>query len=103
MDRLVSPGTLCYAEKQEKPFWFSSLGQIIQFSTRNYFRTSKIHFGQFVRIEKKSHYNSRVSLHEALTKNQNDIANKISAFTHTEVLFTSVCVIQDRSFKLTRI
>ena len=22
---LVSPGTVCYAEKQEKPFWFSSL------------------------------------------------------------------------------
>ena len=21
----VSPGTVCYAEKQEKPFWFSSL------------------------------------------------------------------------------
>ena len=21
-DSLVSPGTVCYAEKQEKPFWF---------------------------------------------------------------------------------
>ena len=24
---LVSPGMVCYAEKQEKPFWFNSLGQ----------------------------------------------------------------------------
>ena len=28
---LVSPGMVCYAGKQEKPFWFSSLGQIVQF------------------------------------------------------------------------
>ena len=25
-DPLVSPGMVCYAGKQEKPFWFSSLG-----------------------------------------------------------------------------
>ena len=30
-DSLVSPGLVCYAEKQVKPFWFSSLGQIVQF------------------------------------------------------------------------
>ena len=30
-DSLVSPGMVCYAEKQEKPFWFSSLGQMVQF------------------------------------------------------------------------
>ena len=29
-DPLVSPGMVCYAEKQEKPFWFSSLGQMEQ-------------------------------------------------------------------------
>ena len=27
-DPLVSPGMVCYAEKKENPFWFSSLGQI---------------------------------------------------------------------------
>ena len=32
-DPLVSPGIVCYAEKEEKAFWFSSLGQIIQFGT----------------------------------------------------------------------
>ena len=30
-DSLVSPGMICYAEKEEKPFWFSSLDQIVQF------------------------------------------------------------------------
>ena len=67
-DPLVSPGMVCYAEKQEKPFWFSSLGQMMQFGAILFCRTFKNSFGQFVWIEKKSHYNSRVSLHEAPTK-----------------------------------
>ena len=29
-DSLVSPGMIYYAGKQEKPFWFSSLGQMVQ-------------------------------------------------------------------------
>ena len=38
---LVSPGVVCY-EKEGKPFWFSSLGQMIQYMTikfRRIFRT----------------------------------------------------------------
>ena len=54
--------------KGVKPFWFSSLGQMIQFGTIKFCRTFKNYFDQFVWIEKKSHYNSRVSLHEAPTK-----------------------------------
>ena len=65
---VVSPGMVCYAEKQVKPFWSSSLGQMVQFDTIIFCRTFKNYFGQFVWIEKKSHYNSRVSLHEAPTK-----------------------------------
>ena len=41
-DHLVSPGTVRYAEKQEKLFWFSSLGQMVQLDTikfRRPFRT----------------------------------------------------------------
>ena len=68
-DPLVSPGMVCYAEKQEKPFLFSSLGQIVPFGAIIICRTFKKYFGQFVWIEKKSHYNSRVSLHEVPTKN----------------------------------
>ena len=67
-DPLVLPGMVCYAEKQGKPFWSSSLGQMVQFDTIIFGRTFKNYFGQFVWIEKKSHYNSRVSLHEAPTK-----------------------------------
>ena len=67
-DSLVSPGMVCYAEKQVKPFWSNSLGQMVQFDTIIFCRTFKNYFGQFVWIEKKSHYNSRVSLHEAPTK-----------------------------------
>ena len=50
-DPLVSLGTVCDAEK---PFWFSSLGQIVQFGAIIFCRTFKNYFGQFVWIEKKS-------------------------------------------------
>ena len=62
---------LCYAEKEEKPFWFSLLGQMIQFGTIKFRINFRNYFGHFVWIEKKvkkSHYNSRVSRHEAPTK-----------------------------------
>ena len=48
----VSPGMVCYAGKQEKPFWFSSLGQMVQFGAIIFCRTFN-YFGQFVWIEKK--------------------------------------------------
>ena len=51
-DPLVSPGMVCYAEKQEKPFWFSSLGQIVHFGAIIFCRTFKNYFGQFVWIKK---------------------------------------------------
>ena len=51
---LVSPGMVCYAEKQEKLFWFSSLGQIMQFGAIIFCRTFKNYFGQFVWIEKET-------------------------------------------------
>ena len=40
--------------KQEKPFWFSSLDQIVQFGAIIFCRTFKNSFGQFVWIEKKA-------------------------------------------------
>ena len=60
---------VCYAEKQGKTFWSSSLGQMVQFDTIIFGTTFKNYFGQFVWIEKKSYYKSRVSRHEAPTKN----------------------------------
>ena len=56
---------------EKKLFWFSSLDQIVQFGAIIFCRIFKNYFGQFVWIEKKkSHYNSRVSLHEAPTKKE---------------------------------
>ena len=52
-DPLVSPGMVCYAGKQEKPFWFSSLDKIEQFGAIIFCRTFKNYFGQFVWIGKK--------------------------------------------------
>ena len=53
-DPLVSPGMVCYAGKQEKPFWFSSLGQIVHFGAIIFCRTFKNYFGQLVWIERKA-------------------------------------------------
>ena len=66
---LVSPGMVCYAEKQQKTFWFSSLDQIVHFGAIIFCRTFIELFWSVHVDRKKSHYNSRVSLHEAPTKN----------------------------------
>ena len=62
-DALVSPTMVCYAGKQEKPFWFSSLDQIVQFGAITFCRTCKNYFGQFVRIEKKRKATIIVAFH----------------------------------------
>ena len=49
---LVSPGMVCYAEKREKPFWFSSLDQIVQFGAIIFCRTFVELFWS-VRVDKK--------------------------------------------------
>ena len=78
-DSLVSPGMVCYAEKQVKPFWSSSSGQMVQFDTIIFCRTFKNYLS--VRVDrKKSHYNSRVSLHEAPTKNGEKLSIQILHF-----------------------
>ena len=60
-----------YAEKQEKPYWLSSLDQMIELGTIKFRRT----FDRTILVSscglKKSNYNNRVSLHEAPTKNAN--------------------------------
>ena len=42
MGPLVSPCTLSYAEKQEKLFWFSLVGEMVQFDTIIFRRTSEL-------------------------------------------------------------
>ena len=68
---MVSPGMICYAGKQEKTFWFSSLGQMEQFDTIVFgrtLRTTLVSSCGLKKKRKKSHYNSRVSLQEAPAK-----------------------------------
>ena len=75
-DSLVSPGLVCYAEKQVKPFWFSSLDQIVHFGAIIFCRTFvELFWSVRVDRKKKSHYNSRVSLHEAPTKKRSSVSN----------------------------
>ena len=76
-DPLVTPGIVCYAEKEEKAFWLIYFGQMLQFDTIKFRRTLKNYFGQLAWIEKKSHYNSRVSLHEAPTKKDSNFIKDV--------------------------
>ena len=57
---LRSPSVLYGAlKRRKKPFWFSSLGQMVRFDTIKFCRTLWNYFGQFVWIEKIQYY-SRV-------------------------------------------
>ena len=51
-DSLVLPGMVCYAEKQGKLFWSSSLGQMVQFDTITFGRTFVELFWS-VRVDRK--------------------------------------------------
>ena len=59
-DPLVSPGMVCYAGKQENPFWFSSLGQMVQFGAIIFCRTILVSSGGLKKTLTKSHDYSRL-------------------------------------------
>ena len=59
-DPLVSPGMVCYAGKQEKAFWFSSLGQIVQFGAKIFCRTILVSSGGLKKTLTKSHDYTRL-------------------------------------------
>ena len=67
---LVPLGIVLLSEKEEKLFWFSSLGQMIQFGTIKHVELLGTILVSSCGLKKKSHYNSRASLHEALTNNK---------------------------------
>ena len=79
----------CYAEKQEKPFWFSSLGQIVQFGAIIFCRTFKNYFGQFVWIEKKTR-TSKVGAISKAQKAQNIFLEKKLVVFETKILSKKV-------------
>ena len=84
-ESLVSPGMVCYAEKQEKPFWFNSLDQIVHFDAIIFCRTFVELFWS-VRVDRKKRVTIIVafSLHEAPTKNYYDTED--NAFGNQERL-----------------
>ena len=53
---------VCYAEKQEKPFWFSSLDQIVQFGAIIFCRTFVELFWS-VRVDRKKRVTIIVAFH----------------------------------------
>ena len=65
---LVSPGMVCYAEKQEKPFWFSSLDQIVHFDAIIFCRTFVELFWS-VRVDRKTSRDRHKSAPYPMLKN----------------------------------
>ena len=61
-ESLLSPGMVCYAEKQEKPFWFSSLDQIVHFDAIIFCRTFVELFWS-VRVDRKKRVTIIVAFH----------------------------------------
>ena len=61
-ESLVSLGMVCYAEKQEKPFWFSSLDQIVHFDAIIFCRTFVELFWS-VRVDRKKRVTIIVAFH----------------------------------------
>ena len=61
-ESLVSPSMVCYAEKQEKPFWFSSLDQIVHFDAIIFCRTFVELFWS-VRVDRKKRVTIIVAFH----------------------------------------
>ena len=61
-ESLVSPGMVCYTEKQEKPFWFSSLDQIVHFDAIIFCRTFVELFWS-VRVDRKKRVTIIVAFH----------------------------------------
>ena len=97
---------VCHAGEQEKPFWSSSLGQMVQFDTIIFGITFKNYFGRFVWIE-KSHYNSRASLDEAPTKYQQfeflkckflELFNKILKKIYDGIVFIAMSRLNRQNF-----
>ena len=61
-ESLVSPSMVCYAEKQEKPFWFSSLDRIVHFDAIIFCRTFVELFWS-VRVDRKKRVTIIVAFH----------------------------------------
>ena len=81
-ESLVSPGMVCYAEKQEKPFWCSSLDQIVHFGAIIFCRTFLELFWS-VRVDRKKRVTIIVAFHfmKRRLKNQSVVLRQNERFS----------------------
>ena len=76
-ESLVSPGMVCYAEKQEKPFWFSSLDQIVHFDAIIFCRTFVELFWS-VRVDRKKRVTIIVAFHFKKRRLKSEISAELN-------------------------
>ena len=81
-ESLVSPGMVCYAEKQEKPFWFSSLDEIVNFDAIIFCRTFVELFWS-VRVDRKKRITIIVAFHFMKRRLKNNTTAKQNRNTRT--------------------
>ena len=78
-ESLVSPGMVCYAEKQEKPFWFSSLDQIVHFDAIIFCRTFVELFWS-VHVDRKKRVTIIVAFHFMKRRLKNQRGDPLASF-----------------------
>ena len=69
---LVSPGMVCYAGKQEKPFWFSSLGQMVQFGSIIFCSRTFVELFWSVQVVLKKHWRKAMTIVDSFLKKSAD-------------------------------
>ena len=99
-ESLVSPGMVCYAEKQEKPFWFSSLDQIVHFDAIIFCRTFVELFWS-VRVDRKKRVTIIVAFHSMKRRLKTDIVVWVF-FAGTEQLFVKINMCRHNSLIFSR-
>ena len=93
-ESLVSPGMVCYAEKQEKPFWFSSLDQIVHFDAIIFCRTFVELFWS-VRVDRKKRVTIIVAFHFMKRRLKNE-----SALVHFKLFVKNYDIFHLGSFRM---
>ena len=78
-ESLVSPGMVCYAEKQEKPFWFSSLDQIVHVAI--IFCRTFVELFWSVRVDRKKRVTILVAFHFMKRRLKRNRQSDVSATT----------------------
>ena len=95
-ESLVSPGMVCYAEKQEKPFWFSSLDEIVHFDAITFCRTFVELFWS-VRVDRKKRVTIIVAFHFMKRRLKKVLYSCVHGILATLICTVWYCKMKDRS------